>query len=259
MLKQISDKNALIHCITNPISINDCANLVLAFGAKPIMAAHPQEVEGITKNAQALALNLGNFEDVRAQSMRLSARSAKEHGIPCILDMVGVACSAIRLQFAREIVETYRPTVIKGNISECKAFYGLSSHAHGVDAASDDQEDVYQSVTWLKELALHTGCIVVCSGKMDIITDGEQAVIIRNGCEMMGVVTGTGCMLNVAIATFLASFEPFEACLKATCYYEVAAEKTKAQGPGTFHMHFMDEIYQLTEEDEAFFKIEVVR
>ena len=106
MLKQISDKNALIHCITNPISINDCANLVLAFGAKPIMAAHPQEVEEITKNAQALALNLGNFEDVRAQSMRLSARSAKEHGIPCILDMVGVACSAIRLQFAREIVET---------------------------------------------------------------------------------------------------------------------------------------------------------
>ena len=94
---------------------------------------------------------------------------------------------------------------------------------------------------------------------MDIITDGEQAVIIRNGCEMMGVVTGTGCMLNVAIATFLASFEPFEACLKATCYYEVAAEKTKAQGPGTFHMHFMDEIYQLTEEDEAFFKTEVVR
>ena len=28
----------LIHCITNPISINDCANVVLALGAKPIMA-----------------------------------------------------------------------------------------------------------------------------------------------------------------------------------------------------------------------------
>ena len=34
----------LIHCITHPIVINDCANAVLALGARPIMAEHPREV-----------------------------------------------------------------------------------------------------------------------------------------------------------------------------------------------------------------------
>ena len=137
MLKQT---NNLIHCITNPISINDCANLILALGAKPIMACHPDEVESITSNSSALALNLGNFDDIRAKSMMISAKCAKENKIPFILDLVGVACSTLRLNYAKELVSLYCPTVIKGNISECKAFYGMTSHAHGVDADIQDED-----------------------------------------------------------------------------------------------------------------------
>ncbi len=37
---KIKINQPLIHCITNPISINDCANIVLASGARPIMAEH---------------------------------------------------------------------------------------------------------------------------------------------------------------------------------------------------------------------------
>ena len=256
MLKQT---NNLIHCITNPISINDCANLILALGAKPIMACHPDEVDDITCHSAALALNLGNFDDVRAKSMMISAKCAKENGIPFILDLVGVACSTLRLNYAKELVSLYCPTVIKGNISECKAFYGLTSHASGVDADQADQEDVYVSAKWLKDLAKHWGCIVVCSGKVDIITDGNQTALIRNGCEMLQWVTGTGCMLNVAIATFLAVMDPWKACISATCYYERAAEKVTAKGPGSFHAQLFDEIYQLSETDEAQFQVEVVK
>ena len=137
MLKQT---NNLIHCITNPISINDCANLILALGAKPIMACHPDEVDDITCHSAALALNLGNFDDIRAKSMMISAKCAKENKIPFILDLVGVACSTLRLNYAKELVSLYCPTVIKGNISECKAFYGMTSHAHGVDADIQDEE-----------------------------------------------------------------------------------------------------------------------
>ena len=43
--KQLQHSHNLIHCITNPISMNDCANAVLALGAKPIMAQHPMECE----------------------------------------------------------------------------------------------------------------------------------------------------------------------------------------------------------------------
>lgn len=160
------------------------------------MACHPEEVEDITLNSQALALNLGNFDDVRAESMIKSAKIALEHHIPCILDLVGVACSPLRMQYAKKLLLKAKPTVIKGNISECKAFYGLTSHAHGVDADILDVEDVYESAKWLMDLSRSTGCIVVCSGKTDIITDGEKAVCIRNGRAMMGCLTGTGCMLN---------------------------------------------------------------
>ena len=134
----------------------------------------------------------------------------------------------------------------------------MTSHAHGVDADVLDEENIYESAKWLKDMALNLGCVVVCSGKIDVVTDGKEVNLISNGCDMLSRITGTGCMLNVAIATFLASFPPLNACVKATCYYEVAAEKTKCNGPGTFHMHFMDEIYKLTSFDESLFKIEVL-
>lgn len=84
------------------------------------MACHPDEVDDITCHSAALALNLGNFDDVRAKSMMISAQCAKENKIPFILDLVGVACSTLRLNYAKELVSLYCPTVIKGNISECK-------------------------------------------------------------------------------------------------------------------------------------------
>ena len=65
----------LIHCITNPISINQCANAILAVGARPIMAEHPKEVREITDSARALMLNLGNITDARMTSMEISARA----------------------------------------------------------------------------------------------------------------------------------------------------------------------------------------
>ena len=44
----VIQEKPLIHCITNHITINDCANVVLAVGGKPIMAEHCDEVSGIT-------------------------------------------------------------------------------------------------------------------------------------------------------------------------------------------------------------------
>ena len=58
-----------------------------------MMAEHPMEVEGITKTAGALMLNLGNITDVRIESMKRSARMAAKEGIPVLLDLVGVSCS----------------------------------------------------------------------------------------------------------------------------------------------------------------------
>lgn len=97
----------LIHCITNPISMMQCANAVLALGAKPMMAEHPQEVAEITATASALLLNLGNISDVRMESMRISFGVAMEKGIPVVIDAVGVSCSKLRRNFVEELLRDY--------------------------------------------------------------------------------------------------------------------------------------------------------
>ena len=104
ILTYIQQEAPLIHCITNPISINDCANILLAIGARPIMAEHPDEVAEITAIAKGLALNLGNITDARMASMKISAGAAKDKGIPFVLDLVGLSCSRLRQKYAKELL-----------------------------------------------------------------------------------------------------------------------------------------------------------
>lgn len=241
----------LIHCITNPISMNDCANAILALGAKPIMASHPKEVAQITVTAGALALNLGNFDDTRAEGMKIAAASAKEHSIPVILDLVGTACSTLRLDYAMDLIHTIHPDIIKGNLSEIRAIAGKTSYAKGVDVAYEDLESISVSAAWIQELARREACVVMCSGAVDIISDGMYTYRVDNGCEMLTVLTGTGCMLNAITAVFMSCMPCLEAALMACGFFGVVAEKChkETQLPGTFHYKLFDWLYALTQQD----------
>ena len=91
---RVQREKPLIHCITNPISMRDCANTLLAVSARPIMAEYPPEAAQITAQARALAVNLGNISASRMEAMMISGRTALEKNIPCVIDAVGVACSS---------------------------------------------------------------------------------------------------------------------------------------------------------------------
>lgn len=252
--KQLQYSHNLIHCITNPISMNDCANAVLALGAKPIMAQHPMECEQITACSKALALNLGNFDDIRANAMKKSLYCANEKGIPVIVDLVGVGCSDLRKAFAKELLFEGRIAIIKGNLSELKAISGRDSHALGIDVGDGDREASAKSAEWLAELARKYGTTVLCSGEVDILTDGKQIYFVENGDSMMMLCTGTGCMLNVIAAAFLSVTKtPLDAALAACITFELAAEKSVsiAEGPGSFHASLFDSLYSIDKLDFA--------
>lgn len=59
MSDQVRKHAPLIHNMTNRVSINDCANILLACGASPIMAEAIEEVEEITAMCDGLVLNMG--------------------------------------------------------------------------------------------------------------------------------------------------------------------------------------------------------
>ena len=245
--KEIKTNRPLIHCITNPISINACANAVLAVGARPVMAEHPEEVSAITETAAALMINLGNITDARMGSMAISARVASKKHIPAVLDLVGIACSRFRRDFAKKLIKENTPNILKGNYSEILALYDENYESSGVDAeASLDNENILKAAVLL---AKKNGSTILASGKTDIITDGSKAVFVNNGTVQMARITGTGCMLGAIAASFASVSDSFEAAVSAAVFFGICGENSAADGTGTFMIRLYDSISLISDTD----------
>lgn len=256
MLRTLRAEAPLIHAITNPISITQCANAVLALGARPIMAEHPREVEEITATAAALLLNLGNITDVRMEAMLLSAGTARERGVPVVVDGVGVACSRLRRDYARQLLSLAPPAVLKGNYAEINALYRPDYTASGVDGDSALTPGAVGEAA--AALARRHGCVVLASGRTDLVAGPEGITAIRNGTPQLGRVTGTGCMLGALCACFLAAAPPPAAAKAACVTLGVAGElAATAAGSGTFLVNLMDRLSTLSGETiEAYKRME---
>ena len=237
---KIDSQSPLIHCITSPIAINDCANAVLALGAKPIMAEHPLEVENITLMSKSLAVSLANITDARAESIMISGKAACKAGISSVIDLVGVTCSKMRADLAKKYITQCRPAVIKGNVSEIKAVCGM-----GFDASSGI--DVMSYI--VKNYAAANGCVVMASGETDIISDGKEVYHISNGSSRMADVTGTGCILNCITAVFMSVTDALTACVLAAAVLGISGELADdSRGLGTYHIGLIDSLSLMDSE-----------
>ena len=246
MTNLAKEKRKLIHCITNPISVNQCANLILALSCQPIMAEHPDEVCDISRTADALLLNLGNITDARLKSITLTSQIAKALSIPTVFDAVGVACSPIRRSFSLELLETFSPTVIKGNYSEIKALSNDSYSARGVDG------DKKIAISEISEIAINLNrkykSIILASGEVDVICDKEKTIYIKNGCPELADITGTGCMLGAAVACFIAAEASIDSVAHACALLGICGElASKEHGLGSFYTSLMDQISLITD------------
>lgn len=251
LLEALRSRQPLIHCITNPISINDCANLILAAGGRPIMAEHPQEVAEITATAAALAVNLGNITDVRMESMVLAGQAAREAGVPVVLDCVGVGCSTLRRRYAQGYLAKLCPQVVKGNLSELLCLSGTRQGMSGVDADSGDKLEG-ETLSNLRAFSRRQEAVLLASGPVDGVfaLDGRRWEI-SNGHAMMSRLTGTGCMLNVLTAAFLAVGEPEAAAVAAAAMLGICGQRAAqtAKGPGSLRAALLDAAYTLTPEE----------
>ena len=262
ILTYIQQEAPLIHCITNPISINDCANILLAIGARPIMAEHPDEVAEITAIAKGLALNLGNITDARMASMKISAGTAKDKGIPFVLDLVGLSCSRLRQKYAKELLQIAVPDIIKGNISELRTLLGLpTTPGMGIEAGQKEmvtKENALEYARIFQKQAREYHTVLLATGPIDLVVSSEEAYIIANGSNALASITGTGCMNNVLAGACLAGVHGIGsqspnntlAAILSCLLLGIAGENIQdiylSKGPGSFHYSLMDSISKLT-------------
>ena len=251
-------RSPLVHNITNYVTVNDCANMVLACGASPIMADDAAEVEDITSLCAGLNLNIGTLNSRTIPSMLLAGRTAHRLGRPVVLDPVGAGASHLRTETALRLLREVKPTVIRGNISEMRTLAAGSGTTKGVDADASDkitEETLDRAVAFAKSFAARTGAVIAVTGAIDIVADGERAFCIRNGHPMMSAVTGTGCQLSALTAAFCAANpdKPLEAAAAAVCAMGLAGEVahsrlTKRDGNATYRNYIIDAIYNMTPE-----------
>ena len=254
-LDRVRERRPLIHCITNYVTANDVANLLLACGASPIMADEPEEVEEITARCAGLCLNLGTPSRRTIPSLMRAGVKAGELGRPVVLDPVGVGASALRLRTAQELMARVTFTVLRGNVSELRALAGGQEHTRGGDAGGADavtEAELERGVAFAKGTARRTGTVVAVTGAIDLVSDGEQCVVIRNGRPEMGLVTGTGCQLSALTAACLAASpeRPLEAAAAAVCAMGVAGELAWARmspqdGNATYRDRIIDAVCRM--------------
>lgn len=244
---KVKENAPLIHCITNPISITQSANAVLAIGGRPMMAEHPMEVGEITPTADALLLNLGNLTDVRMKSMMIAAKAARKKGIPTVIDAVGVACSTHRREYAGKLIAAAKPMVIKGNYSEINALFDKDYRSAGVDA--DGMLGLEAVTRSAAELAENYNAVVLASGAVDVVTDGRVAVSIKNGSPQLAKITGTGCMLGALCAAYCSVTDGLNASLTACAVLGISGQLAETQkGNGSFFAGLMDGLTVLSAE-----------
>lgn len=252
---EMKKKPAMVHCITNYVTINDVANIILAIGASPIMADDWMEVSEITSLCDSLVINIGTLKQNTVKSMLLAGKKANELGHMIIFDPVGVGASKFRSNTAMQLLDEIQFSVIRGNISEIKTLYEGNERGYGVDAKKDDavtEDNVEKVIEMAKNLAKRTKAVVVITGKTDLITDGEKLYLVKNGVPDMSKVTGCGCMLDGVIASFVGANKTkiLEATTLAVCAMGICGEyaKERAKGTGTFKVHLMDAMSHMNAE-----------
>ncbi len=252
-LDLVKEKAPLINNITNFITANDCANILLAVGASPIMADNPKEIEDIISIASGLNINMGVISDSSLEAMFIGGKKANELQKPVLLDPVAAGATKYRTEQANKLLEEVNFSVIRGNISEVKALFLGENSTRGVDAAEEISEDNLNSVVkFAEEAAKKSNAKIFITGKIDVVSDGKKTYAIKNGVAQMAHITGSGCMLSAFLTAFIATENSLESLVAGGCMMGLAGEKAletmqkNNAGNSSYRNYLIDEIYKMT-------------
>ena len=264
LMKNVKEKSPLTQCITNFVTVNDCANAVLAIGASPIMADDAEEMEEIVNISDALVINIGKLHQAQIKAMKVSSAQATKTNTPITLDPVGVGISELRNNTTTDLIKNNDISVIRGNITEIKTISKLfnvideTNTAKGVDVCDDDiitSQNLKVNGEIVKKTAEKLNTVILASGPIDILSDGKTTIAIHGGDEMMPLITGSGCMLSSIVGSCVGATNPLEGSLLAILIMNKAGEKAREKvdendlGTGSFRTFLIDALYKTDIEE----------
>ena len=258
-LDSVRSNCPLIHNITNYVTVNDVANVLLAIGPSPIMADEPSDAAEITKICRGLNVNIGTLNKRTIKAMFASAKVAQGLGHKLLLDPVGAGASALRTKTAVRLLNKFRFDVVRGNISEIKTLALGSGTTKGVDADIADavtESNLEKSVAFAKEFAARNNCVVAITGAIDLVSAADRCYVIRNGRAEMSRITGTGCQLSAVTAAYAVANPDnvLESTAAAVCSMglagELAWERMQAgDGNSTYRNRIIDALFNMTGDE----------
>lgn len=247
----VREKSPLVHCITNYVTVNDCANAVLAIGASPIMADDIDEVEDITSISSSLVINIGTLNSRTIKSALCAGKTANKLNIPVVFDPVGAGASKLRNEAVKQLLSEVKMSLIRGNLSELAYIAGLEVSTKGVDSSEKDEDK--NPLLIASKVAQDYNCTAAITGKIDTVSDGKRCVQLSNGHAMLSSVTGTGCLTSALAGAFAgATSNSFiSACgaiLTTSIAGEIAYHRCGSYGTGSFHIALIDAISSMSNE-----------
>ncbi|NMA79050.1 MAG: hydroxyethylthiazole kinase [Clostridiales bacterium] len=251
LINKVRGESPLVHHITNYVTANDCANMTLSIGGSPIMADAKEEVADIARIASSVVINIGTLNERTIPSMIMAGKVANESGIPVVFDPVGAGASRLRNDTADRIVDEINITVLRGNISEVTYLTGKKAQTKGVDASEHDMQNMSGTVAIAKLLATELECVVAITGAVDIVSDGERTICIKNGNPTLSNITGTGCMCSSLIGAFCGAapnmplIATVAALLTMGIAGEIAFSKAGQLGNGSFRTALHDAVSKI--------------
>ena len=261
ILQNVRAKSPLVLNITNFVTVNDVANILLACGASPVMSDEIKDVIELAAISSAVNINIGTLNMRTIKSMHTACSVANKNNKVVVLDPVGVGATTLRTKTAINLIKKHSFDCIKGNMSEIKTLASILckddsrgdtsielNKTKGVDVNEDDiitDKNLLQNIKLVKALALKTKSIVAATGAIDIISDGDKTYTVKNGHPLMEKVCGTGCMLSGLIASYIAANPDCKTEAVATCIAEmgIAGEKgVESLGESQGNMTLRDKI-----------------
>ncbi len=256
IIKNINKMEPKIHSITNTITINDCANILLAAGGHATMASDPAEAAEMTSHCDGLVLNLGAVSSLEA--MLAAGKESNRLGHPVVLDPVAAGATSLRENACRRLLSELRFSAIRGNASEIRTLSDLLTKSGNTTKSFVDtpEAEIMQekNLEICREnarcLSQYTDALIVVSGKEDLVVYQDQCEMLQGGSPLSARITGSGCMLTELICLCMAATpeDHWSAACTAVRQMNLAAEKaarkTQAAKGGTmsFRMYLIDEI-----------------